>query len=78
MKKEKLTQDVIYPHPVQRVWTALTRSNELAQWLLPNDFSATVGHHFTFTSNADHGERHRRMRGRRGRAIQTTILYMAC
>ena len=55
MKKEKLTQDVIYPHPVQRVWTALTRSNELAQWLLPNDFSATVGHHFTFTSNADHG-----------------------
>ncbi len=55
MKKKMLTQDVVYPHPVQRVWTALTRSSELAQWLLPNTFVASVGHRFTFTSNAGQG-----------------------
>ncbi len=53
MKRETLTQDVVYPHTVQRVWAALTKSNELAQWLLPNDFVPRVGHRFTFTSNAD-------------------------
>jgi uncharacterized protein YndB with AHSA1/START domain len=55
MKKEILTQDAVYPHPVQRVWTALTKSSELALWLLPNDFAARVGHRFTFTSNGGQG-----------------------
>ena len=53
MKKETLTQDAVYPHPVQRVWTALTKSSDLSQWLLPNNFEPLVGHRFTFTSNAD-------------------------
>jgi uncharacterized protein YndB with AHSA1/START domain len=55
MKKETLTQDVVYPHPVQRVWRALTHSSELSQWLLPNDFEPRVGHRFTFISKADQG-----------------------
>ncbi len=55
MKKEILTQDVVYPHPVQRVWAALTKSSELSQWLLPNDFEPLIGHHFTFMSKADQG-----------------------
>jgi len=55
MKQETLTQDVIYPHPVQRVWTALTASSSLSQWLLPNDFVPRVGHRFTFTGEATQG-----------------------
>lgn len=50
-----LIQDVVYPHPVQRVWRALTQCSELSQWLLPNDFEPRVGHRFTFTSTADQG-----------------------
>lgn len=40
-------------HPPERVWRALTQSDLLAQWLLPNDFRATVGEKFSF--NAEWG-----------------------
>jgi uncharacterized protein YndB with AHSA1/START domain len=41
---------VVYPHPPERVWAALTSSEALAAWLMPNDFVPTVGHAFTFTT----------------------------
>jgi uncharacterized protein YndB with AHSA1/START domain len=37
-----------YPHPVDQVWKALTSSEALAAWLMPNDFKPAVGHRFTF------------------------------
>jgi len=36
-----------YPHPPARVWMALTDSDALARWLMPNDFRPHVGHAFT-------------------------------
>jgi uncharacterized protein YndB with AHSA1/START domain len=39
---------VVYQHPRERVWAALTSSDALAAWLMPNDFAPTVGHAFTF------------------------------
>jgi uncharacterized protein YndB with AHSA1/START domain len=38
-----------YDAPVERVWQALTSSDSLAEWLMPNDFKAEVGHRFRFT-----------------------------
>lgn len=35
-------------HPPRRVWRALTDSELLARWLMPNDFKPVVGHRFTF------------------------------
>jgi uncharacterized protein YndB with AHSA1/START domain len=29
---------VTYPHPIARVWFALTDADALARWLMPNDF----------------------------------------
>jgi uncharacterized protein YndB with AHSA1/START domain len=42
---------VTYPHPVDRVWAALTSSEALAAWLMPNDFQPVAGHRFTFRTN---------------------------
>jgi uncharacterized protein YndB with AHSA1/START domain len=39
---------VVYAHPRERVWTALTSSEALAAWLMPNDFVPVTGHEFTF------------------------------
>ena len=39
-----------YPHPIDRVWAALTSADALAAWLMPNDFKPVVGHRFTFTT----------------------------
>jgi len=46
--KADIDASVVYPHPVDRVWAALTSSEALAAWLMPNDFLPVVGHRFTF------------------------------
>ena len=34
--------------PPRKVWRALTESDLLGRWLMPNDIKAQVGHRFTF------------------------------
>jgi len=46
--KTDIDARVTYPHPVDRVWAALTSSEALAAWFMPNDFKPVVGHRFTF------------------------------
>lgn len=36
------------PHPPARVWRALTDPAELGRWLMPCDFRAELGAHFSF------------------------------
>lgn len=38
------------PHPPEKVWRALTQSELLADWMMPNDFQPVVGHRFKFTA----------------------------
>lgn len=37
-----------FAHPIEKVWDALTSSDALAAWLMPNDFQAIIGHCSTF------------------------------
>jgi uncharacterized protein YndB with AHSA1/START domain len=46
--KADIDVTVSYPHPVSRVWEALTSSEALTAWLMPNDFKPVVAHRFTF------------------------------
>jgi uncharacterized protein YndB with AHSA1/START domain len=52
------TDDIVceqtYPHPIERVWRALTSSEGLAVWLMPNDFEPRLGHRFTFRTAPEH------------------------
>jgi uncharacterized protein YndB with AHSA1/START domain len=48
--KADIDATVVYPHPVERVWAALTSSEALAAWLMPNDFEPAIGREFTFTT----------------------------
>jgi uncharacterized protein YndB with AHSA1/START domain len=48
--KTDIDMTVTYPHPVGQVWAALTSSEGLAAWLMPNDFVPEVGCEFTFTT----------------------------
>jgi uncharacterized protein YndB with AHSA1/START domain len=45
--KADIDATVEYPYPPERVWAALTSSEALAAWLMPNDFAPVVGHDFT-------------------------------
>jgi uncharacterized protein YndB with AHSA1/START domain len=48
--KTDIDLTMTYPHPVGRVWAALTSAEALAAWLMPNDFVPEVGRQFTFTA----------------------------
>lgn len=54
-QKHQLPKRILYSsalHPpdasISRVWKALTTSEGLALWLMPNDFQPVVGAQFTF------------------------------
>jgi len=53
--KRDLKFEATYPHPTDKVWRALTDSNAIAQWLMPNNFEARLGHKFMFTSKPQPG-----------------------
>jgi uncharacterized protein YndB with AHSA1/START domain len=46
-----IVNETFYDHPVERVWKALTDPGALAEWLMPNDFKAELGHRFTFRTD---------------------------
>ena len=39
-----------YPFPPERVFRALSDSDAMAEWLMPNDFQPKLGHKFQFKS----------------------------
>jgi uncharacterized protein YndB with AHSA1/START domain len=43
-----IRQQFFYTHPVEKVWEFLTNAELIAQWLMPNDFQAVLGHDFQF------------------------------
>jgi uncharacterized protein YndB with AHSA1/START domain len=38
------------PHPLEKVWRALTERPLIKEWLMDNDFQPAVGHRFSFRS----------------------------
>ncbi|MCR8632078.1 SRPBCC family protein [Paenibacillus radicis (ex Xue et al. 2023)] len=46
--RETLIMDFQYNTSIEKVWSALTDSNKLAQWVMDNDFKPEVGHRFQF------------------------------
>ncbi|HEX3915106.1 MAG TPA: SRPBCC domain-containing protein [Steroidobacteraceae bacterium] len=38
------------PHPLEKVWRALTQGPLIKEWMMDNDFQPVVGHKFKFRS----------------------------
>ncbi|MFI7430624.1 SRPBCC domain-containing protein [Micromonospora sp. NPDC049836] len=47
-ERATVSVDQFLAHPPRKVWRALTDSDLLARWLMPNDFRPVPGHRFTF------------------------------
>lgn len=52
--KFEIAFERIYPHPVERVWDALTNRAALGAWLMETDFVAELGR--AFRMSCDDGE----------------------
>ena len=48
--KRDITFECTYPHPIQKVWRALTDPALVSRWLMPTTLEARVGHTFTFST----------------------------
>ena len=46
--QKTIKQEWLLDHSPDAVWEYLTRSDLIAQWLMPNDFKPIVGHKFQF------------------------------
>jgi uncharacterized protein YndB with AHSA1/START domain len=44
-----------YPHPPEKVWKAISNSEALAKWLMPNNFKLELGHRFYFQTKKQPG-----------------------
>lgn len=47
-----IEREAVYPHSPERVWRALVDPDELAAWLMPNDFAPEVGREFALETGA--------------------------
>ena len=53
--KRDIVVEVVYPHPPERVWQALTEPRAIGAWLMENDFSPLVGYKFQFRTKPQPG-----------------------
>ena len=53
--KRDLAFERTYPHPIERVWEAITNSAAIGEWLMSNDFKPEVGHRFQFRAKPQPG-----------------------
>lgn len=51
MSLQDIRHQFVLPASIDEVWNAVTTSEGLAAWLMPNDFEAVVGRKFTFRLN---------------------------
>ena len=53
--RDRIEIEITYPHPIGRVWHALTDADVLARWFMPNDFVPRLGQRFTFRTKPENG-----------------------
>ncbi|GAA0720924.1 hypothetical protein GCM10009430_21620 [Aquimarina litoralis] len=48
--KDQIIKERILKHPIDKIWNAITKQEEISNWFLPADFKAEVGYNYTFNS----------------------------
>ncbi|GGE08714.1 hypothetical protein GCM10011571_07530 [Marinithermofilum abyssi] len=49
-KLPDIRHTVVFDAPIQKVWEAISTSEGIAAWWMPNDFQPKIGHEFTLES----------------------------
>ena len=60
----------VMPHPLEKIWRALTQAPLIEEWLMRNDFQPVVGHKIQFPGGSHAAmERRDRLRSPHRRAL---------
>lgn len=52
MEGHRIEMEHHYPHPIDRVWRAISDQDAISKWFIQADFLAQAGYHYTFTHEA--------------------------
>lgn len=52
---DRIQLERFYPHPIEKVWRAISTSEALGAWLMPNSFELKKGHLFEFRTRPQPG-----------------------
>jgi uncharacterized protein YndB with AHSA1/START domain len=47
VKLPEVRKTIVFHAPIEKVWKAVSTSEGIAEWFMPNDFEPKVGHEFT-------------------------------
>jgi len=53
--KDVLQKETIFKHPIDVVWSAITKAEELSAWFIKTDFKAEKGFQYTFFPTEEKG-----------------------
>ncbi len=53
--KDQITKEHLFPHPISKVWNAISNAKELSTWFIKADFKAEKGYQYTFTASEENG-----------------------
>lgn len=48
--KDKITKEKVFNHPIDLIWNAISRAEEISTWFIKADFKAEKGYPYVFTS----------------------------
>ena len=51
--KDIISKEHTFNHQIDKVWSAITNSDEISKWFIKADFKAQVGYKYTFTSDEE-------------------------
>lgn len=70
--KDTISKEHIFNHPIDKVWNAITKEEEISSWFIKADFKAVEGYHYTFFSE---GENCTQISGQVKEANPYTLVY---
>jgi uncharacterized protein YndB with AHSA1/START domain len=53
--KDIIKKETVFNHPIDKVWNAISKADEISTWFIKADFKAEKGYKYTFTASEDHG-----------------------
>ncbi|MFD0862009.1 SRPBCC domain-containing protein [Sungkyunkwania multivorans] len=50
-----ITKEHIFHHPIDKVWDAISKAEEISAWFIKADFKAEAGYKYTFKASEENG-----------------------
>ncbi len=50
-----IKKEHIFNHPINKVWEAISKEEEISSWFIKADFKAEAGYKYTFTASEENG-----------------------